>query len=77
MESLLLSSGSDNSDTTSRDIPEPDVETSEVGANDKEHAEWLLGVFDLGEERWVQSERQGNLYGALATSQILGRVTYW
>ena len=59
--SLLLSSRSDDSDTTSSDIPESDMETSEVGSDDKEHAERLLGVLDLWQERWVQSERKGDL----------------
>jgi len=59
--SLLLSSRSDNSDTTSSDIPESDVETSEVGSDNEEHAERLLGVLDLWQERWVQSERKGDL----------------
>jgi hypothetical protein len=37
------------------------METSEVGSDNKEHAEWLLGVFDLWQEGWVQSERKGDL----------------
>jgi hypothetical protein len=59
--SLLLSSRSDDSDTTSSDISESNVETSEIGSDNEEHAEWLLGVFDLWQEGWVQSERKGDL----------------
>lgn len=54
---LLLASRPDDSDTTSGDISEPDVEPSEIGTDDKEHAEWLFGVLDLWEERGIQSER--------------------
>jgi hypothetical protein len=48
--SLLLSSRSNDSNTTSSDIPESDVESSEVGSDNKEHAEWLLGVLNLRQE---------------------------
>jgi hypothetical protein len=65
--SLLLASRPDDSDTTSGDISEPDVETSEIGTDDKEHAEWLFGVLDLGQERGIQSERECDLCGMSAT----------
>jgi hypothetical protein len=43
------------------------VETSEIGTDDKEHAEWLFGVLDLWEERGIQSERECDLCGISAT----------
>jgi hypothetical protein len=48
--SLLLASRSNDSDTTSSDISESNVETSEIGADNEEHAERLLGVLDLWQE---------------------------
>jgi hypothetical protein len=58
---VLLASRSDDSDTTSGDVSESDVESTEVGADDKEHAERLLGVLDVGQEGRVESEGEGDL----------------
>jgi hypothetical protein len=59
--SSLFASRSDDSDTTSSNIPESNVESSEIGADNKEHAERLLGVFDLWQERWIQPEGKSDL----------------
>lgn len=54
------------------------METSEVGTDDKEHPEWLLGVLDLGQERWVQSERQRDLYNSVSNHHTsVDMTTYW
>lgn len=37
------------------------MEPSKLGTHDKEHTKWSLGVLDLGEERWVETEREGDL----------------
>jgi hypothetical protein len=58
---VLLASRSDDSNTTSSDVSESDVESSELGADDEEHSEGLLGVLDLRQETWVESERQSDL----------------
>lgn len=50
---VLLASGSNDTNTTTRDVSESDVETSEVRADDEEHAEGLLGVLDVRQERGV------------------------
>jgi hypothetical protein len=39
----------------------PNVEPTELGANDKEHSKWLLGILDLGQEVGRETERQRNL----------------
>lgn len=59
----LLVARLDDSDTTSRDVLESEVETSRLGADDEEHAVEGLGVLDVGEERGVETEAQGNLCG--------------
>ena len=58
---VLHAPRSDHSDTSSRHIPESNVESTELGPNDKEHAKWLLGVLDLGQEVGGEAERECNL----------------
>lgn len=58
---VLLSSRSDDSNTTSSDVSESDVESSELGTDHEEHAEGLLGVLDLWQKAGVKSEGQSDL----------------
>lgn len=53
----------DNSDTSSRNILEPDVESTEVVADDDEDSIWFLGVLDFGQEFRGEAERERNLGG--------------
>jgi hypothetical protein len=39
----------------------PNVESTELGPNNKEHAKRLLGVLDLGQEVGSKAEGKGNL----------------
>ena len=52
-----------NPDTTPGDVPETDVEPTELVANDEEHAEWLLRVLDFGKEIGSQAEGESDLRG--------------
>lgn len=58
---VLFTPGSNDTDTTSGNVPKPDMETSKFGTDDKEHAKRSLGVLNLGEERRVETEREGDL----------------
>lgn len=58
---VLLTPGSNDTDTTSGNIPESDMETSKLGTDNKEHTKRSLGVLNLGEERRVETEREGDL----------------
>jgi len=58
---ILATSRSDDTDTTSSDVLEPDVESTEVGSDDKEDSERGQGVLDLGQKVGFESERQGDL----------------
>lgn len=60
---VFPSAGADKTNTTTSDVAETDVETAHVGPNDKEHAEGLLGVLDVWEERGVKAERESDLGG--------------
>lgn len=71
--SSLLASRSDDSDTTSGDIPESDMKSSEVGTDNKEHPEGLLGVLDLWQEGWVESEGQCDLCGGVSIGLVAVR----
>lgn len=78
MESLLITSRPDDADTSTSNIPEPDVEPSEVGADDEEHPERLLGVFDLRQESRVEAERQGDLCDGISYGlSRLTETTHW
>lgn len=53
--------GTDDADTTTGDITEADVETTEFGTNDKDDTVGLDGVFDFGQEARVQAEGESDL----------------
>lgn len=59
----LLVPGHDNSNTTSRNIPETDVESAELVADDNEHAKGLLRVLRLGQEVWCETEGKRHFRG--------------
>ncbi|KAI6776719.1 hypothetical protein HG530_000664 [Fusarium avenaceum] len=59
----LLVTRLDNSDTATGNILESEVEAAGLGADDEEHSVEGLGVLDVGEERGVKTEAQGNLGG--------------
>jgi len=59
----LLAARLDDSDTTTRDVLESEVETARLRADDEEHAVEGLGVLNLGEEVGVETEAQGDLGG--------------
>lgn len=58
---VLLTPGSNDTDATSGNVPKSDMEPSKLGTDDKEHTKWSLGVLDFGKERWVETEREGDL----------------
>lgn len=55
--------GANDTDTTTSDVPEPNVEAAEVVTDDHEHSKRLLGVLDLGEEVGREAEAQRDLGG--------------
>jgi hypothetical protein len=57
MKNILSPPGADDTDTSTGDIPEPDVESTEVGSNNDENTQWLPRVFHLWKEFAVETER--------------------
>ena len=53
----------DDPNTASRDVPEAQMETAELGADDEEHTIERLGVLVLGQKVRVESEAQRDLGG--------------
>jgi hypothetical protein len=51
----------DNPNSTSCDISESDLESSELIANDEKHSMGLPGIFCLWQEFWRKPERQSDL----------------
>ena len=58
---VLPASRSNDSNTTSSDVLEPDVESTEIGSDDEEDPERRQGVLDLGQEIRLKSEGEGDL----------------
>jgi hypothetical protein len=59
----LLVAGHNNANTTTRNIPESNVESTEIIANNEEHPEWRHRVLDFRQEIGCEAERQRNLCG--------------
>ena len=57
----LLIPAPDNSNASSRHVPEANMEASELATDDEEHTKWLRRVFDLGQELWGEAEGQCDL----------------
>jgi hypothetical protein len=57
MKNILSPPGPDDTDTSTGDIPEPDVESTEVGSNDDENTKWFRRVLHLWKEVAVETER--------------------
>jgi hypothetical protein len=58
---VLPTSRSNDSNTTSSDVLESNVESTEIGSDDEEDPEGRQGVLDLGQEIRLESEREGDL----------------
>ena len=59
----FLASGLDDTDTTTGDITETQMETTRLGTDDQKHAIQGSRVLSLGEEGGVETETQSNLGG--------------
>ena len=55
--------GHDNTDTTTSDVTETNVESTELVTDDEEHAEGLLRVLDFWQEVRSETEGQRDLRG--------------
>lgn len=59
----LFVSRHDDSDTTTRNVAEPDMESTEIVSDNEKHAERFLGILNLRQEIWREAERQSNFGG--------------
>ena len=60
MKNILYPPGANDTDTSTSDVPEPDVEATEVGTNDDENTKWFRRVFYLWKEVAIKAERNGD-----------------
>ncbi|KAH3659319.1 hypothetical protein OGATHE_006203 [Ogataea polymorpha] len=60
-EVIVLGPGLDDTDTSTSNVSEPDVETSEIRTNNEKHSKRRLWILRLWQERWIQSERERDL----------------
>jgi hypothetical protein len=60
MKNVLSAPGPDDTNASTSDIPEPDMEATEVGSNDDENAKWFRRVFHVRKEVAIETERNGD-----------------
>jgi hypothetical protein len=60
MKNVLSAPRPDDTDTSTSDVPKPDVEATEVGSNDDENTKWFCRVFYLWKEVAIETERNGD-----------------